>query len=130
MPSTRPTPDAREFSICGQTSATDARQEFSRLAYAWLPEQVSVEARLALHEVVTAISIVQGADVSLRVRVMRIGSKGVRVEVVSPHSSAVPNATRGLKLVTGLRRRVLNALVDRWGIVLDPAGPYVWFELG
>ena len=130
MPSTRPTPDAREFSISGPTSATDARQEFSRVAYAWLPAQVSVEARLALHEVVTALSIVQGADVSLRVRVLRIGHTGIRVEVVAPHSSDVPQATRGLKLVTGLRRRVLNALVDRWGIVLDPAGPYVWFELG
>jgi len=110
--------------------AIDARREFSLLVRDWLPPTILSEARLLLHEVVSAIVLAQGPESTILVRVLQRGPRSVRVEVVAPHSAAFPRATRGLRLLTGLRRRVVNAAADRWGIVLDPLGPYVWFELG
>jgi PAS domain S-box-containing protein len=83
-------------------------------------------AQLLVSEVVTNALVHAGTPIDLQAAV---GAAGLRVEVTDGNTQTPVRRSFGAMAGTGRGLRLLEQLVDRWGILTYEDGKTVWFEL-
>jgi len=83
-------------------------------------------AQLLVSEVVTNALVHAGTPIDVQVDV---GAAGLRVEVTDGSTQTPAPRSFGAMAGTGRGLRLLEQLVDRWGILTHVDGKTVWFEL-
>ena len=112
-------------------SASAARQFITATLREWELDDLVDDASLATSELVTNAAL--HAHTGIELRAFRLGERvriGVRDTNATPMDPRMFEATASDDAMTGRGFRIVSAIADRWGVVVEPAGKVAWFELG
>jgi anti-sigma regulatory factor (Ser/Thr protein kinase) len=108
------------------SASGQARQLLRRVEDRWGHPELFEAAELPLSELVA--NAVLHARTQIEVAVCLV-DEGLRVEVHDERPELHPAASHDRESTTGRGLELVGAIADRWGVIRQPAGKTVWFEL-